>query len=165
LFLDVSHQGAVTLAAVGMDPADAGNLEHRMPNALPAPTVSQILELTEQSNSFPVRLFGDFLESPIQVLDALAFSLTPFEQLGFGFGDEFCAALLHCDSQRFESLPDCDAQFTVGHVSSVRSRFVAHVVTKTGCLKAVSGCHFEITNGRPRDDGPDSNDVGAANLR
>ncbi|MGH3822674.1 MAG: hypothetical protein ACRDRA_07515 [Pseudonocardiaceae bacterium] len=111
----------MSLGSVNVDTVDAGNLEHSLAaSSIPAATLSDILELAEQCNNFPVRLIGDFLESPAQFLEALAPSLVTGKQLGFSFGDKLDATLLHRSSQRPESLPDRDAKFTVCHIFSVR---------------------------------------------
>jgi hypothetical protein len=98
LFVDLGYQGPVQPGTVDAYAVDARNLEHCLPAASPPAAVSEVLELAEQGNGFPVRLVGDFLEPPVQFVGPLVLRPVPFEQLSFGFGNALGAALLHFDS-------------------------------------------------------------------
>jgi hypothetical protein len=95
---------------------DARNFEHRLAAAFPPAAVSEILELTEQGHGFPVGLIGDFLKPALQLVDPLILNPVPREQLSFCFGNQLSTALLHFGSKRGESLPDCCAEFSIGHL-------------------------------------------------
>jgi hypothetical protein len=97
---------------------DARNFEHRLAAAFPPAAVSEILELTEQGHGFPVGLIGDFLEPAVQLVGPLVLNPVPFEELSFGFGNQVSTALLYFGLKHDESVPDCCAEFPIGHFSS-----------------------------------------------